>query len=84
MFADGDGGRVQILSVLRVHLVVQGRQHHVMAKQSAFPNGDAALVLELASGVKKHSLIHCNVFSKVGIEGRKQRKRLIHRLTDDL
>ena len=84
VFACDDGGGVGGGAMFRVKVVVHGGQDHVVAQKRPVPQGDAALVLEVAAGVDEDALAHGGVFAAVGVEGGEETEALVHGLADDL
>ena len=70
--------------MFRVHLMIQRCQHHVVADEAPFSDGDAALVLEVTAGIDKHIILHHDVLSKIRVKGREQGKGPINRLPGNL
>ena len=56
VFARDDGGGVGGGAMFWVKVVVHGGQDHVVAQKRPVPQGDAALVLEVAAGVDEDAL----------------------------
>lgn len=77
------GLMVQILSLFRIKVVIERRHHHAVAYQTAIADIDAALVLELATGVDEHIAVHMDVLAKIGVERREHPERLMHLFAND-
>jgi hypothetical protein len=77
--ADFNGVRMQVFPVFRVHLMIQRCQHHVVADEAPFSDGDSALVLEVTAGIDKHIILHHDVLSRIRVKRREQGKGPINR-----
>ena len=83
-FSNVNGGRKHVAAPLRLHGVVQGSQHHIVADEGAVLDENAPLILELAAHVDEDLFADVDVLAAVRVKGREQPKALIHRLADEL
>ena len=73
-----DGSIRHALPLGRGKVVVDGSQYDVMADECALVDGDATLILKLATHVDEYPFTHDRVLAAVGMEWRKHAYRLRH------
>ncbi len=78
VLADVDGCIAHTLTLGWIKVVVDGRQHDIVADECTIVNSDTTLVLELAAHVDEYSLTNDGVLTAVGMEWREHAYRLRH------
>lgn len=68
MIADVDGF-VMIMPVIRILIMVNCGQHHIMPDQDIVSDEDTALILKMAAGVDKDTLADVDISTEVRIKG---------------
>ena len=77
LIADFHRGGHHIGASVRVHYVVEGGYHAVMADEHVIANGDSALVLKFAAGIDEHPFADADVLAAVSIKRREKPETLM-------
>ena len=82
VLAEHDGLRVHRLAVVRVEVVVEGRDDNVMANERSASDPDPTLILKATPGVDEDVLAKVNTAAEIRRKWREQAKALRHRFAD--
>lgn len=72
------------MTLCRVLIVVQRREHCIVPDQAATTDVNAAVILKTAPGIEEYILANVDIFSEIGVKWREQVKTFRDRFSDNL